>query len=108
MTNLDACFSLWQLSEPKTKEERFDAFDAEHPEVYRLFCQLVGDLMAAGRTKYSADAILHRIRWEFDVNRKRDKTFKINDHFTSRYARKWQRDHLEHQGFFETRELRSR
>lgn len=90
-------------------QARFEAFDKTHPEVYVLFCELVNDLRRVGYKHYSADAVLHRIRWEFDVNTVRDYDgFKINDHFSSRYARKWQAAHLEHTGFFETRELKTK
>ena len=75
-------------------QTRFETFDRDHPEVWRLFQQFAGALLAAGHKHYSADDILHRIRWHYAVERRADAAvveqggFKINDHFSSRYARK--------------------
>lgn len=90
-----------------TIQHRFEKFDEAYPEIYELFCTFVGLLLSSGKTHYSADAILHRIRWEYDVNPEHDfDGFKINDHFSSRYARKWQEQYPDAHGFFETRKLR--
>src|SRR4051812_12291868 len=88
-------------------QARFDEFGQEHPEVYALFRQFAQEVRLAGHRKFSADAILHRIRWEYDVNRRRDGGFKINDHFSSRYARRLMTDDRSFVGFFETRELKN-
>ena len=93
---------------PATIQERFEDFDAEHPEVFELFVRFSKELIAAGHTSYSADAILHRIRWHFDVNAKKDGGFKINNNFTSRYARKLATANPTEFGeFFRFRNLRS-
>lgn len=84
----------------------FEAFHEEHPEVYVMFCDLCDRLIAAGHERYSSDAINHRIRWHFSVDCG-DREFKLNDHFTSRYARKWLAAHPQHAGFFELRTLRA-
>lgn len=86
-------------------QQRFDEFDTAHPEVFDLFKQFAAELRRAGRTHYSADSILHRIRWHCDVNQQRDETWKINDHFSSRYARKLIAEDESFQGFFELRNL---
>jgi hypothetical protein len=84
----------------------FETFDRDHPEVYRLFVQLANQMRDAGRKRYSADAILHRIRWHFDVNTHRRGGFKINDHFSSRYARKLIAQDPTFDGFFTLKELK--
>lgn len=91
-----------------TIQERFDKFDAEHPDVYELFKHYAWQLKQAGRTHFSSDAILHRIRWHHAINPDHDESFKLNDHFSSRYARKLISDEPEaFGGFFETRVLKS-
>ena len=89
-----------------TVQQRFEIFDEQHPEVWVLFVQFSQQVRAAGRDKYSARAIIHRIRWHYAVNPERDEGFKINDVFSSRYARKLLEDDPTFVGFFELRELR--
>jgi hypothetical protein len=75
-------------------------------DVRAKFISLALELRRQGWQRYSADAILHRIRWHFHVERgQRD--FKCNDHWTSTLAR-WAMATQPSLGpdFFETRELR--
>lgn len=87
-------------------DERFEKFDREYPEVWRLFERFAFELIERGWPHYSADAIVHRIRWHFEIERKAD-DFKINNNFVALYARKWARLHPVHADFFETRVRRS-
>jgi len=90
-------------------DARFAEFDAANPDVWDEFVRLATRAINAGRARYSADAIVHLIRWERNVVRKTDGSeFKINDQYTSRYVRKWQAAFPLWAGFFETRTLRSR
>lgn len=92
----------------KTIQERFEKFHRSHPEVYGLFCRFCDELIRAGRVRNSADNVLHRIRWESAVNEDREfDGYKINNDFTSRYARLWMTEHLKHNHFFALRELRA-
>jgi hypothetical protein len=70
--------------------------------------RLCRKLHRAGRDHYSIDAILHRVRWHYDVKAKvPGEPFKLNDHFTSRYARLVMRQESDLHDFFETRRLRA-
>ena len=71
-------------------------------DVSSLFESLALDLIAAGWAKYSARAILHRIRWHHHVERG-DRSFKANNNWTPTLARWFMAKHPEHDGFFETR-----
>lgn len=69
-----------------------------------LACGLAdGSLSGFAFKRYSADAILHRIRWHFTIER-RDRAFKCNNNWTAPLARWWLERHPEHSEFFETRE----
>ena len=93
---------------PKTIQEKFEEFDKKHPEVWDLFVRFANELWNAGRTRYSARTIIHRIRWHYDVNKQLDGGFKINNNFSSRYARKLAEQQSDKFGsFFELRELKS-
>lgn len=83
----------------------FRRFDEENPEVWRLYVRFARQAMASGHTRYSSDAIVHRIRWEvdMDISRLPGDKFKINDHFTALYARKFVNEYPEHAAFFAMR-----
>jgi hypothetical protein len=93
---------------PRTIDERFAAFDAANPAVYRLFARLARGVRDRGWTSYSADALCHVVRWHYALRGPREGGFKMNDHFTSRLARKLIADDPSFAGFFELRRLRSR
>lgn len=90
--------------------EAVRAFHKAHPEVWTLFERFALDRAARGFAHYSADAVMHRVRWETSGG---DKTrgedgFKINDHHVAFYARRFMRLHPELPGFFRTRRQTSR
>jgi len=80
----------------------FERFHAENPRVFELFARFTMQVIRRGFKHYSADAIVHRIRWETGVETHGD-TFKINDHWVCCYARLFEREYPEHQGFFRNR-----
>jgi hypothetical protein len=84
-------------------EAQFAEFHAENPEVYRLFDRFTYDVIKRGLTHYSADAIMHRVRWFTTVETSDVEGYKINNNWVAFYSRLWMRDHPEHEGFFETR-----
>lgn len=87
-------------------EAAFAEFDAANPVIWDLFCHFARELIAAGHTHYSADAIVHRIRWHTNVETRSDDERKINDHHVTFYARKWLRTH-DRPGFFRLRVRRT-
>lgn len=88
-----------------TIDARFADFHAAHPEVFEMFTQYARNLREAGWTRYSADALLHRIRWHRHVD-KGDRDFALNDHFSSRYARLLIQADPTFAGFFELRRVK--
>ncbi len=98
---------MTSLFDSATIDARFREFDRAHPDVWRLFRQFALELLQAGREHYSADAILHRIRWHFATSGKCHDGFKMNNNFSSRYARKLAAEDERFRGFFEFRRLKS-
>jgi hypothetical protein len=74
-------------------------------DVRELFDKLAHKLVADGWPRYSSDAILHRIRWHFRVERG-NREFKCNDHWTAVLARWWLANNPQYPNFFELRESR--
>jgi hypothetical protein len=74
-------------------------------EVCVLFQQFALRAIATGVKRYSADAILHRIRWEEQIERGIH-DFKVNNNWTSHLARWFIANHPDKASFFETRKLK--
>lgn len=72
------------------------------PKVFDLFEQLALKVKHQGIPRYSADAILHRIRWHFQIERG-ERDFKCNNNWTPELARWFLDRHPTLNGFFETR-----
>lgn len=105
MTAAAACD---QLTLPLTESEldaAFREYDARNPHVYAAFRERARMLLSAGRRHYGAKGIMEAVRFHLAVSG--DDGFKINNNFTSRYARKLAEEDDRFAGFFEFRELRS-
>ena len=85
---------------------RFQQYHLENPQVWELFQRFTIEVIRAGHKHYSARAVFQRIRWHTSVETRGD-DFKINDHYSSRYARMFHVKYPKFEGFFRTRELRS-
>jgi len=75
-------------------------------EVCDKFVELARQARAAELRRYSADAILHQIRWHFVIEQRRGK-FKVNNNWTAPLARWAMLNHPDLKGFFETREKKA-
>lgn len=71
-------------------------------DVVHLFEKLALELAARGHPRYSARAILHRIRWHYTVDENRS-DFKCNNNWTPRLSRWFMDKHPELGEFFSTR-----
>jgi hypothetical protein len=85
----------------------FARFHLANPSIWRLFQRFTLQLIRTGRERYSADALLHRIRWEIAIDAQDQSGLKINDHYSAWYARMFDQAYPKHRGFFERRRLKS-
>ena len=83
-----------------------DPLDDIPDEVSAKFEEYALQIKQRGFNHYSADAILHRIRWHSHIERG-DREFKANNNWTSKLARWLMEKHRDMAGFFETRERKS-
>jgi len=83
--------------------EKAVEFNSEHPIVWELFCKFTFQRIYKGFENYSARGIFHRIRWETEQAVTADDDFKLNDHLSPFYARRFMKMYPEHDGFFRTR-----
>lgn len=110
--------TTYAQSTGRTIQSDFDRFHELNPIVYNHFERLALEAIKKGKSKISSKMIVNVIRWqvfiaEDDLDkasvaiRNKPKLLKINDAFTSRYARLFIQHHPEYKDYFETREIRS-
>lgn len=85
----------------------FDAYDRANPQVWLAFEEAALRLIDAGRDHFGAKAIMEHIRYNTALTTG-DDFFKVNNNFTSGYARKFVKKYPEHKDFFELRETQER
>jgi hypothetical protein len=87
----------------KTIDEAFADFHAAHPEVYTQLVRM------ARQSKVGMKMLFEVLRWERIIQGLPDETemFKLNNNYTSRYARLIMSENEFLVGMFEIRELKS-
>lgn len=88
-------------------QERFERFNRSHPEVYERLLKLCHRWRLAGRGAWSIKGAFEVLRWENHIAGLEDdvEVYKLNNSYSSRYARMIMREHPEFNGLFELREL---
>jgi len=94
-----------QLEKTDRISSAFAEFHRENPHVYSHFKDFATRAILAGVRRTSSKFIIERIRWELMVET-RSSDFKINNNFTSRYARLFIEDFPQHHELFALRELK--
>lgn len=87
-------------------DDRFYWFHALNPSVYEALKQLALDAKRRGVKRYGMKALFEVLRYSHTLRTLSD-DFKLNNDFTSRYARMLMENEPELKGFFEKRELKS-
>ena len=86
------------------KQAKFERYHKEKPEIWDQFKEATFALIKVGRKHFSADAILHSIRFNTVLRGGTD--FKINNNYSSMYSRLFTANFPEHKDFFEQRKLK--
>jgi len=89
----------------QTIQERFVGYHATHPEVYAAIVRFARDVRAKGHRRFGIRVIWERARWFLSIERTEGE-YKLNDHYTSRYARLVMEQEPDLRDFFEVRNLR--
>ena len=89
-----------------TLDDRFALFHAENPWVLRAYEKLAADWVARGHTRLGVKMLTEIIRWQYG-RQTTGKQFRVNNSFTSRYARLMLERNPGWAGLFETRGLRA-
>lgn len=78
-------------------------FHRANPDVWEMFVGFTFEMIMSGRKHYSANAVFERLRWEVDLARGPDNSFKLNNNYRAFYARRFHRMYPDYDGFFRTR-----
>lgn len=91
-----------------TIQQRFELFREANPWVEEALSRLALDLHARGRGRIGMKMLVEVVRWDYTrTTSDPTSSFRINNDFTSRYARILIERHPELGEAFETRELRA-
>lgn len=94
--------SSFRAGSRPTLADRFAAFDAEHPYIYRALERLTAERLAAGAARVGLKALFEDLRWQLPAGVRG-----LNNSFTSLYARKLIEDHPQWRPAFELRRRRT-
>lgn len=86
-------------------DSRAVRYDVENPGVWQEFERLALDLIGRGIQHYGAKAVMEVVRYHRTV-RSNDPHFRVNNTFTSYYARKFIRRYPQYRDFFDMRHSR--
>lgn len=94
---------------PASIQERFEAFDAKHPAVLNRLVDFAYQAKRAGRKRIGIKMLFELLRWEWTIEGLPDEAeeWKLNNNYSSRYARRIMDDHPRLEGLFELRGLKS-
>ena len=84
--------------------QAFEDYDHANPHIWDLFVQFATEIRV-NHSHFSADAVLHRIRWEVATTTTEYEagSYKINNNYSAFYARKLMGADSSFAGFFHTR-----
>jgi len=80
---------------------KYEEYDRKNPQIYEMFRRFTLEAVRLGRKRFSAEAVINRIRWETMV--RGDDEFKINNNIKPYYSRKFMNEFPECEGFFQLR-----
>jgi hypothetical protein len=90
-----------------TIAERFSAFHASNPGVYRALVMLARDMHEMGRRRLGIKMLWEKCRWELMLATTSEEGRKLNNDFSALYAREIMRNEPDLAGIFETRTRRA-
>ena len=89
-------------TEKNKLQQAFEEFHATNPKIYHYFQYFALAAINNGIKRFSAYAIMQRIRWELEVDT-HGSSYKINNNHIAFYARLFMSEYPQHKDFFETR-----
>jgi hypothetical protein len=96
-----------EFKAPAITAELFLAYHMKRPEIWKAFEKYALEAWDSGRRKYTAQGIIHRVRWSREIEQSGE-DFLISNKFIAYYARVFLLKYPEARNvdFFETREFK--
>lgn len=94
------------MLQPGSIQAQFETFHKDNPVVYRQLVALAMEWLDQ-RQAVGMKMLWEVLRWQLSINIHAGDEFKLNNNFTSRYARMLLDDFPEWEGRIKTRELRA-
>jgi hypothetical protein len=95
------------LPAPMTEaDRRFLDWHEANPHVYRTLVALAREAVRRGKRRIGMKALWERARWDLELDTEGDE-FRLNNNFTSRFARLIEAREPDLRNLFATRRLRS-
>lgn len=89
-----------------TIQQKFEAFDKANPSVYKRLCELARQLVKKGHKQFGIQILWQQLRWLIYIEANDpNSVFRLDDHYTSRFARKMMENEPDLKGIFETRKI---
>lgn len=82
----------------------FEKFHAENPLVFQLLVSNALRIKAKGYQQYGIKTLFELVRWHYDTNIGSGESYRLNNNYTSRYARLIMDKVPQLRGFFKLRE----
>lgn len=83
----------------------FEKFHSANPLVYQLLVSSALRVKARGYKQYGIKTLYELVRWHHDINVGPNNAYKLNNNYSSRYARLIMDNVPQLEGFFRLREL---
>lgn len=81
--------------------DKFPQYHTDNPHIYEAFKKYTFEAINAGRKRFSAEAVINRLRWETLIAGN-DK-YKINNNYKPFYSRMFMNEFPNYKGIFSTR-----
>ncbi len=95
------------MAKVKALDEKFFKYHKDNPHVLELLLMYTRQVKEAGFDTYSLNTIMNRVRWHVNIETKDIEGYKMNNNYSSRYARLIVLEAPEFEGFFNNRELQT-
>jgi hypothetical protein len=86
-------------------DDKFFEYHEKNPHVFELFVKYAKKVKASGYKHYGMHTIMHRVRWHINIDTEDPDGYKMDNNYSSRYARLLAKEYPEFEGFFHTRKL---
>src|SRR5262245_28756509 len=83
--------------------KRFKKFFKANLNVWNLYVRFTFELINAGFSHYSSNAVFQRIRWHVNIETRSFDGLKLNDHYHCYYSRLFHAVYPQYDGFFRNR-----